>query len=133
MAESSARKSKMPPTSNILSWQRIRQIVASIAFLLGLVAIIALITLFIRWQTATLEARSTVPVSGGWHAVAPGRVEPLSSEVKITSVVAALVTEVLVKPNDNVFAGEPLIRLKDDELRARRAASAAQVLSRARR
>jgi HlyD family secretion protein len=118
--------------NSTLSWPRIKHIVASIAFLLCLVAIIALIMSFIRSQTATPEARSTVPASGGWHAVAPGRVEPLSSEVKITSVVAALVTEVLVKPNDNVFAGEPLIRLKDDELRARLAAAEAQVLLRER-
>ena len=122
----------MSPASNTLSWPRIRQIVASIAFLLGLVAIIALTTLIIRSQMATPEARSAVPASGGWQAVAPGRVEPLSSEVKITSVVGALVTEVLVKSNDNVFAGEPLIRLKDDELRARLAAAEAQVLSRER-
>jgi HlyD family secretion protein len=126
------KERKVPPISRTLGWPRIRQIVASIAFLLGLVAIIALMTSIIRSQTAPPEARSTVPASGGWQAVAPGRVQPLSSEVKITSVVAAHVTEVLVKPNDIVFAGEPLIRLKDDELRARLAAAEAQVLLHAR-
>ena len=62
-----------------------------------------------------------------WQAVAPGRVEPSSGEIKITSVVGALVGEVLVKANDRVFAGEPLIRLKDDEVSARLAAAEAQV------
>jgi HlyD family secretion protein len=94
---------------------------------LGLFAVIALVTSIIRSQTATHVRENTTAPPGGWLAVAPGRVEPLSSEIKITPVVVALVSEVLVKANDKVFAGEPLIRLKDDELRARLAAAQAQV------
>ena len=62
-----------------------------------------------------------------WQAVAPGRVVPRTGEIQITPVVVALVDEVLVKPNDAVVVGEPLIRLKDDELRARLAAADSQV------
>ena len=62
-----------------------------------------------------------------WLAVAPGRVEALSGQIKIAAPYAGLVDKVLVKANDKVFAGEPLIRLADDELRARLAAAEAQV------
>lgn len=67
-----------------------------------------------------------------WLAVAPGRVEALSGQIKIAAPVAGLVDKVLVKANDAVFAGEPLIRLADDELRARLAAMEAQVAVRKR-
>jgi hypothetical protein len=47
--------------------------------------------------------------------------------------VVGVVQKVLVKTNDKVFAGEPLIQLADDELRARLAAAETQVgLARAR-
>src|SRR5215472_4529797 len=62
-----------------------------------------------------------------WQAVAPGRVEPSSGEIKISSPVAGRIGEVLVNVNDKVFAGEPLIRLEDDESRARLLAAQAQV------
>ena len=51
--------------------------------------------------------------------MAPGRVEPKTGETRINPLVAGAVAEVLVKVNDKVFDGEPLIRLRDDELRAR--------------
>jgi HlyD family secretion protein len=72
-------------------------------------------------------AKSAAELDKRWQAVAPGRVVPLSGEIKITPVVIAVMDEVLVKTTDRVFAGEPLIRLKDDELRARLAAAEAQV------
>ena len=43
-----------------------------------------------------------------------------------------VVHKVLVKTNDKVFAGEPLIQLADDELRARLAAAETQVALRER-
>ncbi len=46
-----------------------------------------------------------------WQAVAPGRVEPASGEIKIAPPLVGVIGEVLVKPNDKVFSGEPLIRL----------------------
>jgi HlyD family secretion protein len=62
-----------------------------------------------------------------WQTVAPGRVEPVSGTIKIAAPVMGAIAQVLVKVNDKVFAGEPLIRLVDTEARARLAAAEAQV------
>jgi HlyD family secretion protein len=67
-----------------------------------------------------------------WQAVAPGRVEPCSGQIKVASSATGVVDKVLVRTNDRVFAGEPLIRLADDELKARLAAADAQVSMRER-
>src|SRR5437868_13669871 len=67
-----------------------------------------------------------------WATVAPGRVEPVSGEVRIVASVPAVVDEVLVKVGDRVFAGEAMIRLRDDEARARLVAAETQVLMRRR-
>lgn len=61
-----------------------------------------------------------------WQAVAPGRVEPRSGEIRIAAPVPARIAQVLVKVNDKVFAGEPLVRLEDDEVRARLSVALAQ-------
>ena len=67
-----------------------------------------------------------------WQTVAPGRVEPTSGEIKIAAPVMGVIAQVLVKVNDKVVAGEPLIRLVDDEVQARLAAAEAQVAFRLR-
>ena len=67
-----------------------------------------------------------------WAAVAPGRVEPRSREIKIAAPMVGRITDVLVQPNDQVFAGELLIRLDDGEALARVAAAEAQVALRKR-
>ncbi|TMK19821.1 MAG: HlyD family efflux transporter periplasmic adaptor subunit [Alphaproteobacteria bacterium] len=67
-----------------------------------------------------------------WQTVAPGRVEPSSGEVRIAAPVMGVIAQVLVKVNDKVTAGEPLIRLVDDEAQARLAAAEAQVAFRLR-
>lgn len=67
-----------------------------------------------------------------WQAVAPGRVEPASGEIRIAAPVVGRVDEVLVKVGDAVFAGEPLIRLDDEEIQARLLAAQAQVALRKR-
>ncbi len=72
------------------------------------------------------------PTEKGWHAVAPGRIEPASGEIRIASAIPGVVGDVLVKVNDKVFAGEPLIRLHDNELRARLAGAEQQVALRKR-
>jgi len=46
-----------------------------------------------------------------WLMAAPGRVEPVSGEIRIVATVVGIVGEVLVKANDTVSVGEPLIRL----------------------
>jgi HlyD family secretion protein len=72
------------------------------------------------------------PKERQWQAVAPGRVEPCSGQIKVASSAAGVVDRVLVRTNDRVFAGEPLIHLADDELKARLAAADAQVSMRER-
>jgi HlyD family secretion protein len=67
-----------------------------------------------------------------WQAVAPGRVEPSSGEIKISAPVIGTVSEVLVKANDKVFAGEPLIRLLDTEAQYRMATTETQIALRRR-
>lgn len=62
-----------------------------------------------------------------WQAIAPGRIESCSGQIRVATAVTGVVDKVLVKTNDKVFAGEPLIHLADDELRARLAAAATQV------
>jgi HlyD family secretion protein len=105
---------------------------ATVVGLVGLAAVIAFAAWIMRPQSPTHVADNAAGSDKTWQAVAPGRVEPSSGETKITPVAVALVDEVLVKPSEKVFAGEPLIRLKDDELRARLAAAEAQVALRER-
>ena len=62
-----------------------------------------------------------------WDAVALGRVEPLSREIRVAAPVPGRIADVLVKANDKVFAGELLVRLDDDEAAARVAAAEARV------
>jgi HlyD family secretion protein len=68
----------------------------------------------------------------GWDAVAPGRIEPLSREIKVAAPVMGRIAEVLVKPNDKVAAGELLVRLDDVEAQARLTSADAQVALRKR-
>ena len=56
-----------------------------------------------------------------------GRVEPRSGEIKIAAPVPGRIADVLVKANEDVFAGELLVRLDDEEALARVAEADAQV------
>ncbi len=67
-----------------------------------------------------------------WVAAAPGRVETRGGEVRIAAGMLGRVAEVLVKVNDTVEDGELLIRLEDDEARARLAAAEAEAGTRKR-
>ena len=67
-----------------------------------------------------------------WLAVAPGRVEPPSGIIKVAAPTIGVVSKVLVKVNDTVFAGEPLILLSDDEIQARYMAAETQAAMRKR-
>jgi HlyD family secretion protein len=79
------------------------------------------------------RAQELVPVPGAapdtktWQAVAPGRVEPWSEQIRIGSPVPGRVAEVLVKINDTVFAGEALIRIDNIEVRTNLAKVEAEV------
>jgi HlyD family secretion protein len=86
--------------------------------------------------TPPLRAQEPARTDGAgqkqWAAVAPGRVEASSREIRIGAPIVGRIAEVLVKPNDKVFAGEVLIRLDDDEAVARLAVAEAQVAARKR-
>jgi HlyD family secretion protein len=96
--------------------------------------IFALVALAARTgaQDAPHAARPEAADDKRWQTVAPGRVEPASGEIKIAAPVMGVIAQVLVKVNDKVFAGEPLIRLTDNEAQARLAAAEAQVAFRLR-
>jgi HlyD family secretion protein len=100
-----------------------------IAVVLG-VALIAAAAAMIA-QGRRDDLRATTPAEAQqndkrWLAVAPGRVEPPSGIIKVAAPTMGIVTKVLVKVNDTVFAGEPLILLNDDEIQSRYAAAEAQ-------
>ena len=106
---------------------------AAILIVLSLVVVAVVIAVIAPDQSDQSSAQATTAAAAGdqrWLAVAPGRVEPRSGTIKIATPVAGLVGRVLVKPNDTVFAGEPLIQLKDDELQARLTAAEAQAAAR---
>ena len=73
-------------------------------------------------KTTKAEAKTGTP----WVAAAPGRVEPGNGEVNIGAAILGQVADVPVKLNDKVEEGELLIRLDDEEARARLAASEAE-------
>jgi HlyD family secretion protein len=67
-----------------------------------------------------------------WAASAPGRVEPLGGEIRISTQVPGRITDVLVAVNDKVAAGDLLLRFADEELVARVHAARAEAAARKR-
>ena len=65
-----------------------------------------------------------------WVVAAPGRVEPKSGEIQIAAGMMGRISHVFVKVNDDVAAGEPMIRIDDREARARLAAAEAEAAAR---
>jgi HlyD family secretion protein len=61
-----------------------------------------------------------------WTASAPGRVEPRGGEIKVGAQAAGRIVGVAVKINDRVSAGDLLIRLDDEDARARLLAADAE-------
>ena len=103
------------------------------------IALSLLIACSIAGSGLLLHAEDTSPASRAkpadekrWQAVAPGRVEPISGEIKVVAPIAAPIGEVLVKAGDKVSAGEPLVRLRDPEPYARLASAQAQIAMRKR-
>ena len=102
---------------------------------LGLIAVAGVFTAIaaiVPVKPAIWGRSDDAPKENRWQAVAPGRVESCSGQIKVATAVIGVVDRVLVKTNDKVFAGEPLIHLADDELRARLAAAETQVAMRER-
>ncbi len=67
-----------------------------------------------------------------WVAAAPGRIEPKTGLVRVGAQLLGRIAEVNVKLNDKVEEGELLIRLDDDEARARLQAAETEAASRKR-
>jgi HlyD family secretion protein len=117
----------MTPTS-LTGWKTKSAVLGAVAVALAL-AVLAART----GEQESARAGRPEPVDGKrWQTVAPGRVEPVSGTIKIAAPVMGVIAQVLVKVDDKVFAGEPLIRLVDTEARARLAAVEAQVAFRLR-
>jgi HlyD family secretion protein len=85
---------------------------------LGLAAAVAPCATPIRAQEL-VSPRGVAPEEQGWRAVAPGRVEPWTQQIRLGSPNNGRVSQILVKVNDKVFAGEALIRVDNDEIQTR--------------
>lgn len=90
----------------------------SVAALVALAASVALTRLGTAPENSTAKATSAVRLQQ-WTATAPGRVEPRNGEIRISVQTPGRVAEIPVKINDKVQAGDLLLRLEDDEARAR--------------
>lgn len=75
---------------------------------------------------------ASAPAAEPWVASAPGRVEAKSGEVRVGSAVLGQIADVYAGTNDRVEAGEVLVRLDDDEARAKLAAAEAEAGARER-
>src|SRR5258705_4119304 len=100
--------------------------IATVLGLLTLAAAAAVMTQGLFGGPRAATAASAQQSDKRWLAVAPGRVEPPSGIIKVAAPTIGIVSKVLVKVNDTVFAGEPMILLNDDEIQARYAAAEAQ-------
>jgi HlyD family secretion protein len=79
-------------------------------------------------QTVQSSAAQGSGTQSSWDAVTLGRVEPRAGEIRIAAPLpGGRIAEVLVKPNEEVFAGELLVRLDDQDAQARVAEAEAQV------
>lgn len=85
----------------------------------GLLALFATFAMLGPISRAQVQSSARAQEDTRWLATAPGEVEPGSGEIKIGSSVVGRIAEVLIKAKDKVFAGELLVRLEDDDLRAR--------------
>jgi HlyD family secretion protein len=99
---------------------------------LGLSLIAAFVAVSRNGGSPAILAASAQQNDKRWLAVAPGRVEPPSGIIKVAAPTIGIVSKVLVKVNDMVFAGEPLILLNDEEIMARYSAAEVQAAMRRR-
>lgn len=70
--------------------------------------------------------QSAQPAKPRWAAVAQGRVEPKTGEVRISTTASGRVDELLIGVNDRVKAGDLLARIEDSEPLARMLAADAE-------
>jgi HlyD family secretion protein len=81
--------------------------------------------------TAT-AASAAAPTALPWIAAAPGRIEPRTGEIRVGTPILGRIADVLVKTNDEVNEGELLVRLDDEDVRARLSAAEAEAGARKR-
>jgi HlyD family secretion protein len=93
-------------------------------------SLVAAVVAAVAARAAEQPARNADDKS--WQAVAPGLVEPWSGRIDVMAPVIGRISEVLVSAGDKVAAGEILIRLDDEEARARLASAQVQVAMRKR-
>src|SRR5262249_43320847 len=93
---------------------------------------LALIALTVTLSPPLPDVPRVASSDRAWRAVASGRVEAKSGQIRIVAPVAARISEVLVKAGDKVFAGEALLRLDDADAHARVASVKAEAALRKR-
>lgn len=82
--------------------------------------------------TAQAETPKVAPPKAAWAASAPGRVEPLGGDLRISAQAPGRIADVLVGVNDQVVAGDLMVRIADEDLIARVHAARAEVAARKR-
>lgn len=106
----------------------IRSSVLVFAGAAALVALLALIGTQMGWpglgswtaaKTEPQPATTARTAPGVWAASAPGRVEPLGGEVRVTATAPGRIVEIAVKVGDTVKIGDLLLRLDEEDARAR--------------
>lgn len=83
-------------------------------------------------DTAAVEPDKAGSASIDWIAAAPGRIEPKWGMTRVSAQLLGRIVEVPIKLNNKVEEGELLIRLDDDEARARLLAAETEAASRKR-
>ncbi len=85
----------------------------------------------LSYGTEPAHSEQPVTLEPAWAAAAPGRVEPKGRELHVRASATGAIKEVLVQLNDRVKTGDLLIRLDDEELKAKLAAAKAEAAVRA--
>ena len=83
-------------------------------------------------RQGAIAASAAAPTALPWIAAAPGRIEPRTGEIRVGAPVLGRISEVHVRINDEVGEGDLLVRLDDEELRARLNAAEAEAGARKR-
>lgn len=107
------------------------------ALLLGLTGAVmlagyALVNLDPASRNGAAIAQTVTAPPMNWIVAAPGRVEPKSGEIRVGTPILGRIAEVHVKVNDEVGEGDLLVRLDDEELKARLNAAEAEAGARKR-
>ena len=77
-------------------------------------------------RTATSNESASLPPKPRWSASAQGRVEPKGGEIRLGALSPGRIDQVLVRINDKVAAGDPLVRIDDTDALARVMAAEAE-------